>query len=263
MINRALQQWRAHEKSIGVWLSLADAHTAETLANMGFDWLCIDCQHGLTDYGDLTRLLPALSNSPTTPLVRVAANQPDQIGKALDAGAQGVIVPMVSTVGEAERAVSACRYPPQGLRSCGPIRAAMSEGIVYLQTANAQVACVVMIETQEGLRNVEAIAAVEGLDSLFIGPMDLCYGLGLPPGSFTDPRFRDAVGAILTACKKHGRAVGMFGFTPEMAAQSLAVGFDFVSVGTDIGFLRAGAVQALASVRGGEPAAARKPGVNY
>ena len=165
MINRALLQWRTQEKSLGVWLSLAETHTAETLAHQGFDWLCIDLQHGLTDYGDLTRLLPALSNSSTTPLVRVAANQAAQIGKALDAGAQGVIVPMVSTVGEAERAVSACRYPPQGLRSCGPIRAAMSEGIGYLQTANAQVACVVMIETEEGLRNVEAIAAVEGVDA--------------------------------------------------------------------------------------------------
>lgn len=249
MQNSALRQWRNHEKSIGVWISLSDIHTAETLAHSGFDWLCLDLQHGLMDYSHLTRLLPALGSSSTTPLVRVAGNQPDQIGKVLDAGAQGVIVPMVNTVAEAQRAVAACRYPPLGSRSCGPIRAAMHEGAVYLQTANDQVACIVMIETEEGLRNVDAIAAVAGIDGLFIGPIDLCYGLGLLPGSFTDPRFQQAVAGILAACKKYGRAAGMFGYTPEMAAQSLAAGFDFVSAGTDVGFLRSGATQTLAVVR--------------
>jgi 4-hydroxy-2-oxoheptanedioate aldolase len=132
----------------------------------------------------------------------------------------------------------------------------MHEGLAYLQTANEQVACVVMIETEEGLRNVETIAATDGVDGLFVGPMDLCYGLGLAPGSFTDARFQQALGAILAACSKHDRAAGIFGYTPEMAAQSLQAGFDFVSAGTDGNFLRAGAAQALGVARGQGTAAA-------
>lgn len=251
MQNTALAQWRAKQKSIGVWLNQADLHHAETLAHLGFDWMCIDLQHGLIDFAHLVQLMPAIAHAPATPLVRVAANQPDQIGKALDAGAHGVIVPMVNTVDDAQRAAAACRYPPHGLRSCGPIRAAMHEGFGYLQTANDQVACVVMIETQEGLDNVDAIAAVAGIDALFVGPMDLCYGLGVTPGNFADPRFQQALEAVLAACAKHKRAPGMFGYNAKMAAQSLEAGFDFVSAGTDGNFLRSGANQALSLVRGG------------
>jgi len=256
MLNHALARWRAREKSVGAWLTMSDLYSAEILAQLGFDWVCFDLQHGLMDYSHLTHLLPAIAQARVTPLVRVAANQPDQIGKALDAGAQGVIVPLVNTVEDARKAVAACRYPPAGVRSCGPIRAAMHEGLAYLQTANEQVACVVMIETEEGLRNVETIAATDGVDGLFVGPMDLCYGLGLAPGSFTDARFQQALGAILAACSKHDRAAGIFGYTPEMAAQSLQAGFDFVSAGTDGNFLRAGAAQALGVARGQGTAAA-------
>ena len=250
MINSALQQWRNGKASLGIWSNLPDIHLAEMLGRTDADWICFDLQHGLMDYGDLTRLLPAVCGLPVTPLVRVAANQPDQIGKVLDVGAEGVIVPMVSTVEEAQRAVAACYYPPLGQRSCGPMRPAMLEGFNYLETANEQVACVVMIETEEGLRNVDAIAAVDGVDGLFVGPMDLCYGLGLAPGSFTDPRFEAAIATILSACRTHGRAAGMFGYTAELAAQSLQRGFTFASAGTDISFLREGAARALATARG-------------
>jgi 4-hydroxy-2-oxoheptanedioate aldolase len=250
MINKALQKWRGGRKSLGIWSNLPDIHLAEMLGRAGADWICFDLQHGLMDYGDLTRLLPAVCGLPVTPLVRVAANQPDQIGKVLDVGAEGVIVPMVSTVEEAERAVAACFYPPRGQRSCGPMRPAMLEGFNYLETANEQVACVVMIETEEGLKNVEAIAAVEGVDGLFVGPMDLCYGLGLAPGDFTDPRFNEAIATILAACQRHGRAAGMFGYTAELAAQSLERGFTFASAGTDISFLRDGVTRALAAAGG-------------
>ena len=256
MINSALQQWRNGKASLGIWSNLPDIHLAEMLGRTGADWICFDLQHGLMDYGDLTRLLPAVCGLPVTPLVRVAANQPDQIGKVLDVGAEGVIVPMVSTVEEAQRAVAACYYPPLGQRSCGPMRPAMLEGFNYLETANEQVACVVMIETEEGLRNVDAIAAVDGVDGLFVGPMDLCYGLGLPPGDFNNSRFREAVESIVAACRKHGRAVGMFGYSPEMARESLASGFHFASAGSDISFFRTGLVQALAKARGEDPVAA-------
>lgn len=250
MLNSALDKWRRGDPSLGVWVNLPEIHLAETLARTGIDWLCFDLQHGLMDYSDLNRLLPAICGQPVTPLVRVAANTPDQIGKVLDVGAEGVIVPMINSAAEAERAVAACYYPPLGARSCGPMRSVMVEGFEYLAQANEQVACVLMIETQEGLDNVDAIAAVEGVDGLFIGPMDLCYGLGLPPGDFGNSRFTEAVAAIVAACHKHDRAVGMFGYTAEMAKESLENGFHFASAGTDISFFRAGLAQGLAVARG-------------
>ncbi|MCB1675549.1 MAG: hypothetical protein KDI01_04625 [Halioglobus sp.] len=250
MINQALQNWRSGQASLGAWSNLSDIHLAETLGRMGFDWLCFDLQHGLMDYSHLPALLPAVTGLPVTPLVRVAANQPEQIGKALDAGAQGVIVPMVNTAEEALRAVAACRYPPDGNRSCGPLRDAMIEGFEYLNTANQQIACIAMIETEEGLDNVEAIAAVPGLDALFVGPMDLCYGLGLPPGDFDNASFKAAIVRILGAAAQHGIASGMFGYSPEMAHAALNEGFNFASAGTDVSFFRKGAQQALNTARG-------------
>ena len=252
MNNRLLQKWHDKEKSLGIWSNLPDIHVAEMLARTGADWICFDLQHGLMDYTDLTRLLPAVTGTPATPLVRVAANQPDQIGKALDAGARGVIVPMVNTAEDAGQAVTSCYYPPKGQRSCGPMRDAMLEGFSYLGTANEEVACILMIETEEGLNNLESIAAVEGVSGLFVGPMDLCYGLGLTPGDFANERFTDALKAILTACKNNRLACGMFGYDASLAAKALDDGFDFASVGSDVSFVREGVSQALAVARGEE-----------
>ena len=248
MINLALQRWRQQETSLGIWCNLSNIHLAEIVARSGVGWICFDLQHGLMDYRDLTRLLPAVCGLPVTPLVRVAANEADQIGKALDAGAHGIIVPIVNSAADARRAVESCRYPPEGIRSCGPMRDVMLEGFSYLETANSQVACIAMIETEEGLANVDAIAAVDGLDALFVGPMDLCYGLGLVPGSFGDERFTAALRKIIDACSRYKRAAGTFGYTPELAAQALQDGFHFVSIGTDISFFRAGLSQSLATV---------------
>ncbi|MBN7796952.1 HpcH/HpaI aldolase family protein [Parahaliea mediterranea] len=251
MKNLALDKWRNGEASTGAWSNLPDIHIAETLCRMPIDWICFDLQHGLMDYSDLLRLLPAVCGLPVTPLVRVAANQPDQIGRALDAGAHGVIVPMVNSAGDALAAARACRYPPLGCRSCGPMRDAMLEGFEYLATANGEIACIAMIETEEGLANVKDIAATPGIDGLFVGPMDLCYGLGIAPGDFASPRFKDGVARILAACRSNGIAAGMFGYSAEMAASSFEQGFDFASAGTDISFLRTGAEQAIATARKG------------
>ena len=122
--NSALAKWRAGEQTIGCWLSLANTHSAEMLASLEFDWICIDLQHGLLDYSDLRHMLPAIATTDVTPIVRVSGNDPKQIMKVLDAGAYGVIVPLVNNRAEAQAAISACRYPPGGTRSFGPIRAA-------------------------------------------------------------------------------------------------------------------------------------------
>ncbi len=260
MKNLALQKWKKKEKSLGIWSNLPDIHLAELLSRSGADWICFDLQHGLMDYSDLTRLLPAVTVTPVTPLVRVAANQPDQIGKALDAGAQGIIVPVVNTAEDASSAVASCFYPPAGQRSCGPMRDAMLEGLSYLASANDEVACILMIETEEGLANLDSIAAVEGVTALFIGPMDLCYGLGLPPGDFASERFIEAVGRIRAACDANELACGIFGYDAAMAGRSLQDGFDFVSIGTDISFVREGVSRAMAIARGEESSGSSRGG---
>jgi 4-hydroxy-2-oxoheptanedioate aldolase len=248
MINHALRQWRAGERSLGIWLGLGDLYSAEMVAGLGFDWLCVDLQHGFMDAADLARILAATASSATTPLVRVVANEFDQIGKALDAGGHGVIVPMVNTAEEATRAVAACRYPPQGRRSNGPIRG-VSDGAAYLASANAEIACVLMIETAEGLANVDAIAATPGVDALFIGPVDMCLTLGLGATDFDSPKFADALNRVVAACEASGKTPGIFGYSAGLAARYLTEGFTFASIGADTALLRAAAVAALESVR--------------
>ncbi len=248
MINHALRQWRASERSLGVWLSLGDLYSAEVMAGVGFDWLCVDLQHGFMDAADLAKILAVTATSATTPLVRVAGNHFDQIGKALDAGAHGVIVPMVSTADEAARAARACRYPPRGGRSNGPVRGVGDAG-AYLSTSGAELACIVMIETAEGLENVAAIAGTVGVDALFVGPFDLCLAIGLEPGDFASPRFGDALAKVLEAARVSGKPAGIFGYTAEIAARHLAEGFVFASIGTDAAFMSAAAAAALKIAR--------------
>jgi len=250
-VNSALAKWRAGEQTIGGWLSLANTHSAEMLANAGFDWLCVDLQHGLLDYRDLLHMLPAISTTDTTPIVRVSGNDPKQIMKVLDAGAMGVIVPLVNNRAEAAAAIAACRYPPQGIRSFGPIRAALYGGRGYAAEANDQIACIVMIETKEGIENLEEIVTTPGLGGVYIGPSDLAYALGLPPQGDTDhPLHVATVDKILTACKRHRVPAGIHTSSLEYAQRRLAAGFEFVTLGSDAGFMMQAASRDLAAARG-------------
>ena len=248
--NKALAAWRGGGQTIGLWLSLANVHIAETLSGLGFDWVCIDLQHGLLDYKDLTAMLPAVSASDATPLVRVPWNEPYEIMKALDAGAYGVIVPMVNNRAEAEQAVAACRYPPQGNRSFGPIRAALYGGRGYAMQANGEIACIAMIETAEGIENVAEIVAVPGLDGVYIGPSDLALSLGLAPrGDNDDPVHAATVERIREVCHRQGVAVGIHTGTVEYTKRHLEAGFNFVTLGSDLGFMVRAAAGDLATVR--------------
>lgn len=248
-----IEAWGFGERGLGLWTNLADAHATEVLAHAGCDWICVDLQHGLAEIGDLQRLLPSIEKSPAVPIVRVRANAADQIGRVLDLGAAGVIVPMVSTAEEAAGAAAACRFPPRGMRSCGPVRAAMHDG-GYLGTADDSVACIVMIETAEGLANVDAIAAVEGVDALFVGPFDLSYAIGVGPAGMGGEPFVEALAKIRAAAAAAGKPVGIFGASAQAAARALGDGFAFASVGVDVNLMRAEAVRALAVARGDEPA---------
>lgn len=259
--NKTLAAWREGKQTVGGWLSLGNTHTAETMASLGFDWLCIDLQHGLLDYKDLTVMLPAISTTGVTPLVRVPWNEPYEIMKALDAGAYGVIVPMVNNREEAEQAVAACRYPPGGNRSFGPIRAALYGGGGYAQHANDEIACVAMIETAEGIDQVDEVAATTGLDGIYIGPSDLALAIGLQPtGDNDQPEHTATVQKVQDACNRHGVAAGIHTSSLAYAQRYLELGFHFVTLGSDLRFMLRAATEDLAAVRQTAPGAREETG---
>ena len=248
--NTALAKWRAGEQTIGGWLSLANTHIAEMMANAGFDWLCIDLQHGLLDYRDLLHMLPAISTTAVTPIVRVSGNDPKEIMKVLDAGALGVIVPLVNNREDALAAISACRYPPVGTRSFGPLRAALYGGRGYATEANGQIACIAMIETREGIENLESIVTTPGLDAIYVGPSDLALALGLPArGDTDDPLHLAAVDSILSTCKKHGLPVGIHTNGLAYTQRRIEAGFNFVTLNSDAGFMMRAVYTDLAAAR--------------
>lgn len=234
--NRVKQLWREGKPAVGGWLSIPHCFAAEVMAHTGLDWLCIDMQHGCIDYSDVVPMLTAISTTDVTPLVRVPWNEPSMIMKVLDAGAWGVIVPMVSNRAEAERAVAACRYPPGGMRSNGPNRVLLYAGTDYQKTANDEVACVVMIETPEGIAKMDEIISTPGVDAAYIGPTDLALALGLPPVMDNDePKHVETVNAILAACKKHGVVAGIHTNSSNFTQRYIDQGFGMVMLVTERG----------------------------
>ena len=261
--NHVLEAWRADKQTIGGWLSLDSPFSAESMAHVGFDWLCLDMQHGLLDYTDVKRMLPAISTTDTIPIVRVPWNEPYEIMKVLDAGAYGVIVPLVNNREEAEQAVAACRYPPAGNRSFGPIRGAMYGGPGYIQEANSELACIVMIETAEALENLDEIMSTPGLDGIYIGPSDLAYALGMEPvGDNNHPDHVATVDRIFETAKKHGIAAGIHTASLEYTERYLAQGFHFVTLGSDNAFMTRLARKELRAARKETGAEKIEPGAN-
>ncbi len=248
--NNVLKAWRSGEQTIGGWLTVPSGHSAEVMAHIGFDWLCIDMQHGAIDYADVIEMCRAISTTETTPFVRVPWNEPAMIMKVLDAGAYGVIIPLVNSKEEAERAVWACRYPPVGGRSSGPTRAAMYGGDGYQDWANDEIAVICMIETAEALENLDDILSVDGVDCAYIGPSDLAYALDITPtGDNSDPRHIATMLSILEACKKHGVTPGAHTGSLEYTTKWLDAGFQMVTLGSDVGFMRSAAGAQLSTAR--------------
>lgn len=248
--NTVKRAWQRGERTIGAWLGSPSAHSAESMAHAGFDWLCVDMQHGIVDYTDAVDMLRAISQTDTMPFVRVEWNDPWRIMKVLDAGAYGVVVPLVNNREEAERAVWACRYPPVGGRSSGPARAAMYGGANYAAEANDEIAVICMIETAEALDNLDEILSVEGVDCAYIGPSDLAYALGMrPTGDNSDPAHQETVLRILEACRRHGVAGGVHTGSLEYTLKWLEAGAQMVTLGAEIGFMRQAAVSQLGEAR--------------
>jgi len=239
--NRIKQMWRENKcVSLG-WLSVPNGFTAEVMARQGFDALCVDMQHGLTDFSDLWPMLQAISQTDTVPVVRVPWNEPAIIMRALDAGAYGIIVPLINTAADAAKAVAACRYPPVGMRSSGPLRAALYGGTNYQAEANDHIVVMAMIETKEGLANLDAICATPGLDAVYIGPADLSYALGLAPrGDNPDPLHMQTCDKIRDTAHKHAIKACMHCASAAFAAGAIKRGFDLVMLTSDVASLNAG-----------------------
>ncbi len=242
------QRWSAGEETLGLWLSAPDARTAEWLGTLPFDYVNVDLQHGMGDYDQTLAVFQALRSSATVPFARVPWNEPGIIGRVLDAGALGVIVPMVNSVDEARAAVAACRYPPAGLRSYGPIRAALALGDNYATESNDRIACVPMIETVAALEAIDDILDVPGIDAIYVGPADLSLSLGLAPGNHNDdPIFTESLLRIVAACRAKGVVAGIHS-EPAYVRLRRSQGFSMITVTNDIGALIDGAAAALRSV---------------
>ena len=221
--------------ALGAWMFLREPLLAEAAATLDYQYVCIDVQHGLQDFGDTTAVLTAVARTGVTPIVRTPWNEPGLVGRFLDAGALGIIFPMINSADEAERAVKACRYAPDGDRSMGPIGAMVRHGGAYFRTANASVLPIAMIETRQALDDLDAILAVDGLDTIYVGPADLALSLGLRPGlDNDDPAFVDAIDRVIDACARHGITPGIH-CSPELAAKRAAQGFTMITVGYDYG----------------------------
>jgi 4-hydroxy-2-oxoheptanedioate aldolase len=233
-MNAVKQLWREGKPAVGAWLSIPHCFAAEVMAHTGVDWLCIDMQHGCIDYSDVVPMLTAISTTAVTPFVRVPWNEPAMIMKVLDAGAYGVIVPMVSNRAETERAVAACRYPPTGMRSNGPNRALLYGGADYQKNADREMACVVMIETPEGIEKMDEIISTPGLDAAYIGPTDLALALGLPPVMDNDdPKHVATVNRMLETCKRHKVVAGIHTASSRFTQRYLDQGFQMVMLVAD------------------------------
>ncbi len=233
------------------WLTIPDAYANQLFARAGWDGVILDAQHGLFDERSIVSTLQALSAPRPRRLVRVPGNEPGVIGKALDAGADGVVVPMVNDAEVARRLADACWYPPRGSRSFGPVLAALrGGGLPYQETAQG-IEVLAMIETREALRAVEEIAAVEGITGLFVGPNDLALSLGLTAGSDREePELIAAFGRILAAASGSGKTSGIFCDSPGYARRMIGLGFSMVSVISDAAVLGRGAAAAYeATVR--------------
>lgn len=250
--NRLRSQWAAGQAVVNGWLAIGNSFSAETMAHQGWDALTIDLQHGVVDYAAMVTMLQAISTTATVPVVRVPWLEPGILMKTLDAGAYGVICPMVNTREDAQRLVAYTHYAPRGTRSFGPVRALLYGGADYPKAANDTIVTFAMIETAAALDNLDNILSVEGLDAIYIGPSDLSLALGCTPTfDDLDPKAAQAVDYILERANAHGVVAGIHNGSPEAALRRIAKGFRFVTISSDARLMAAGSQQVLAAMRKG------------
>jgi 4-hydroxy-2-oxoheptanedioate aldolase len=221
----------AGEGTTNGWCAFGSSYSAEILGHAGFDSVTVDMQHGMFAFNAVLPILQALSATPTVPIVRVPWNDTAIIMHVLDAGAYGIICPMVNNRADAERLVAACRYAPVGMRSYGPARGLLYGGADYFDHANDEILVLAMIETLAGIKNLDEILATPGLDGVYIGPNDLSLVLGARPGSdLTDQRCVNAIAGILARAHAHKKLAGIFCASGAVGAIRRKQGFTMVTL---------------------------------
>jgi 2-keto-3-deoxy-L-rhamnonate aldolase RhmA len=223
------------ELLFGTFLNLGSSLTAEIAGHAGFDWLLIDLEHGAGNRQELLYQLQAIESTPAVPFVRIAWNDPIRFKKVLDLGASGIMVPYIQSAEEARQAVAAMRYPPAGNRGVAVMNRACAFGPgfdEYFKAASSKLVTILQIETAEAIRNLEQIAAIEGADVLFVGPMDLSVGLGIAQ-QWSHPDLRAALSKVVNACKKFGKAAGMIVMNEGQIDQAVADGFTMLAYSSD------------------------------
>jgi 4-hydroxy-2-oxoheptanedioate aldolase len=251
--NKLRRLWQSGAAAVNGWLAIANGFSAETMAHQGWDSLTIDLQHGVVDYSAMVTMLQAISTTETVPVVRVPWLEPGILMKTLDAGAYGVICPMVNSRVDAQNLVAWTHYAPRGTRSFGPVRAVLYGGADYAQNADDTIVALAMIETAKALDNLDDILSVEGLDAIYIGPSDLALSLGCAPNmDEPEPKAAQAIEHILARAKAHGVVAGIHNAGPEAALRRIAMGFQLVTVSSDARLMAAGAQQVMARMRAGK-----------
>lgn len=232
-------------RTVGAWLTLGNTFVAELLGKLGFDWIIVDRQHGSIEWSTVGAAIQAIELGGSCALVRVEWNSPALIMRALDLGAAGVVVPMVSTAMDARRAAEAARYPPDGIRSFGPTRNYYS-----VDAEQVKPACIVMIETREAMDNIEAIVTTPGIDGVFVGPADLALDLGVPISLPMHDSVLSAVDRTVAACARAGVLPGAASFSIQNASDFFRQGVRLLTLGADVSYMRRGAQQDVDFLKG-------------
>jgi 2-dehydro-3-deoxyglucarate aldolase/4-hydroxy-2-oxoheptanedioate aldolase len=246
---------RAGETLFGAWAGLGSAAAAELLGIAGLDWIVIDLEHGAGTEADLLAQLTAIEVTGTSAIVRPQSGERLRIGRALDLGAAGVVVPRLDSVAEVREAVSFLRYPPGGGRGValltrgGRLGAVNHAGVAAL---NDDIVGIVQVESPGALAAADEIAAIDGVDVLFVGPADLSHSLGVP-GEFASDRYQAALRQVVAACRAHGKAAGILLYDPKSFAPHLELGFTFMGIGADYSWVLDGARAAITTARAGIP----------
>ena len=253
MATKVAKIWESGKAVVNGWLAIPSGFSAEVMAQSGFDSVTVDMQHGAQDFQSMLQCFQAMQAHPVTPMVRVPWNEPGIIGKVLDAGAMGVICPMINSKKEAEALVTACKYPPLGARSNGPFRAGMyGEATSYQSTANTETLCIPMIETKQAVKNIEAILDVEGIAGVYVGPSDLGLSYGLPPKlDRSEPEILKAYDKIHKECGKRGIYAGIHTGGSADAARCIGMGFRLVTLMNDSGMMATFAKNCVGETRKG------------
>jgi 2-keto-3-deoxy-L-rhamnonate aldolase RhmA len=262
MKNALMHRLRSgNDPSFGTWISSASGVALDALRGAGFDWLMIDTEHSHVNPESLASMVALCGDTGPTPLVRVGDVNQYLIKQALDAGAHGVLVPLVSTAAQARSVVAYAKYPPAGVRGAAASAASHygRDLANYLRSANAETFVGVQIETREALEHVDDIAAVDGIDLLFVGPTDLTLSLGLVDDR-TNPKVREAMRRVVDVCRRHDRVPGTLVLDAVEARAALEIGFRFISLASDVRFLLNGAKAFRESVLGSGATPAPGPG---